>query len=171
MYRNQPVDTSSPYVQHLKSALECRGYAMSKDAFWREVSGRDPPFPVVFRLSRRLGCPLEPRQFGYASTVELEEELRNLVEWYSVPRGRERDADELDFLMSLVRRSTGAGAPSISPELGPRVEGGGVSDNDGVREALRTTCVDVVLQGLLNNQRVPSGFAKGSSSFVAPVAS
>jgi hypothetical protein len=162
MYRGKPVDITCPGVQYLRTAIADRGARIARDSFWLTVSRRPPPFPVVCRLSVKLECPLPPRQFGYSCTQELVEQLQSFVDWYQLPRGRESDADELSFVMAVGDGSRG-GSAGLNLD-----SGGGVCDTVQVQEALRT-CVeaDVVLQGLLDNQSVPSGHPKGTYPEVA----
>lgn len=171
--------TSSPHSAHLRTLLTKHGLSIRNHPMWLHTSTSPPHDEVIRRLSNALDVSLPSVEYGYHCSDDFVDQLARFVAWYSIPRSSPAHSTVLARLAALASRlgpEAGAAGPkrgAAASSAGHReldvqddpgqgaAEGGGITDADSIRDALRTVQNPVVLEGLLNNQLAPAGIPKG----------
>lgn len=167
--------SSSPHKVLLSTLLREHGWALRDHPMWLHVTECPPHDGVIKRLAHALNVPLPGVEHGYRSGDEFVAQVTGFIAWYAVPRSCPAHATVLARLKDLASRldadgpcvgpavDAGACVDLADPAIGGEdpVVGGGITDTESLRDALRTVQNPVVVQGLLNNQLAPSGIPKG----------
>ena len=154
------------------------GYLFRFHPMWNHVSPATPHRGVISRLALRLNTEsnrcLSRDAYGYRDTVDFRTELAGLHAWYSTSRGA-TSATRLGLAQlvaaQLAQQEVKPGERVPSPVGGGRLgavddttrpcpAAPGITATDAMSLAYRNVLAEVVVDGLLANQRL-CGLPKG----------